>query len=86
MDESDHAKTSDIPNWDSRMLLSLANHDTRSNAPLSSRRGIEMVFTEANFVLAPKRYMDVAPDRSVTRRYATATYPFSEASQKPQRI
>jgi len=44
MDESDHANTSEILNWNSRIHLSLANHDANSNAPLNSSHGMVMVF------------------------------------------
>lgn len=58
-------------------------HRVNNNAALSSSRGTVSAFKGANLVLVPIKNTEDSRGASSIRRYTTAAYPRSDASQNP---
>jgi len=70
---------------DSKIRQRRPNHRANNNAAFNSNRGTVNDFSGANFVFVPIRKTDWCAGAFHNRTYATTVYPYSDASQKPNR-
>lgn len=74
MDESVHANTPAIFNWESRTGFKRFNHRASDKATFSSKDGVVNGVSGANMALIPSKKMDDSQDPDKMRTYTTAVY------------